>query len=347
MPSQSSPPKSKGFSVKHTALTLALSCLCAISTTAQTRVTVEPLSGLATYPDRFAPATVISLNEPLLSAQITAQIAEVPVRVGDKVAAGDVLARLECDEYRFGRESAEANLESTESRYQLAQKNLERTQSLITNQLVSIENLDSANTELEALAASLKAAKASLNINRLYEARCEIRAPFDALVLERLASVGQLAVPGTPIARIMDLAALEISAQIFSSDAAYLDTQTELEFESNGDSYPVRLNHLVEALNSVTRNREARLQFIDRAALPGASGKIHWTDPRPHLPPDYTVERNGELGFFILRNRQAEFKALESAQQGRSNPVDLPLDSLIIVEGFAGLSDGQAVQTSE
>lgn len=335
-----------GLVVKKSSLPGLFLLGAALTATAQTPVSVAPLSELAVYPDRFAPATVISLNEPLISAQITAQIDLVPVRVGDMVEAGDTLVELDCTEYELGRESAQASLESAEAQYEQAKNNLERAQSLVSNQLISVENLESSQTSLDTLSASARAARASLELNRLYESRCDIKAPFDALVLDRMASVGQLATPGTPIASILDLSSLEISAQIFSGDADQFNQGLELYFESNGNHYPVEINNLVEALNSTTRNREARLNFVNESALPGSSGKIYWSDPRPHLPPDYAVERDGNLGFFVAEGQRARFQILQGAQQGRSNPVYLPLSTQVIVEGYAGLSDGDIISVS-
>lgn len=332
-----------GSVVKIISFTGAILCSFCITAIAQTSVSVTPLSELAIYPDRFAPATVISLNEPMLSAQITAQIESVPVRVGDMVEAGQTLVELDCDEYELGRESAQASLESAQARYALALKSLERSQALVANQLVSVENLDSSRTNLDALSAEVKASRAALDLNQLYESRCQIKAPFDALVLERMASVGQLAVPGTAVARIMDLNSLEISAQIFSGDTAQFSPDLQLQFESSGKNYPVRLNNLVAALNSATRNREARLSFIEEAALPGSAGKIIWNDPRPHIPAANSIERGGNLGFFAVENNKAKFYVLESAQPGRMNPVNVPLDLLIVTEGFSGLSDGESL----
>lgn len=345
-PHKISHPFNTGLVVKKSSLFGLFLFGAALSATAQTTVSVAPLSELAVYPDRFAPARVISLNEPMISAQITAQIDRVPVRVGDMVEAGETLVELDCTEYELGRESAQASLESAEAQYEQAKNNLERAQSLVSNQLISIENLESSQTSLDTLSASSRAARASLELNRLFVSRCDIKAPFDALVLDRMASVGQLVTPGTPIARILDLSSLEISAQIFSSDTEQFDQELELYFESNGNNYPVVLNNLVEALNSTTRNREARLNFVSESALPGSSGKIYWSDPRPHLPPGYAVERGGNLGFFIAEGQRARFQVLQNAQQGRSNPVFLPVNTPVIVEGYAGLSDGDIISVS-
>jgi RND family efflux transporter MFP subunit len=327
-------------------LTLLLCSLSAVAN-GQAVVSVVPLSELAVYPDRFAPATVVSLNQPMLSAQITAQIDQVPVRVGDMVTAGDVLVKLDCSDYELGREASEASLESTEARYELAQLNLERAQSLVANQLISIESLDSSRTELSALSAELKASRANLNINRLQESRCDIKAPFDALVLERLASVGQLATPGTPVASILDLGSVEISAQIFSGDTAQFNEYLKLQFEANSRLYPVKLTNLVAALDSATRNQEARLVFTEEPALPGSSGKIIWNDPRVHLPASYLVERGGQLGFFVSDRNKARFHVIPAAQPGRLNPVDEPLGLMVVTEGYAGLSEGDELNIEQ
>lgn len=324
-------------------LTAFLACTVHLSVSAQTAVSTASLSDLAIYPDRFAPATVISLNVPLSSAQITAQILEVPIRVGDMVQSGQVLAKLDCSDYLIGQESADATLENAEVQYALAQKNLERAQSLVADQLVSIETLDSSLANLQAVEASMRSASANLQLNQLNVSRCEILAPFDALVVERIASVGQLAVPGTNIARLVDLNSLEISAQVFSSDANQLSGTLSLAFEANDQHYPVQLNSVLAALDSSTRNREVRLSFTEDSALPGSSGRIIWKDPRPHLPANYFVERNGQLGFFTIENGMAEFHPVEAAQPGRMNPVDVLLDTQIITEGHPGLSNGDSL----
>jgi multidrug efflux pump subunit AcrA (membrane-fusion protein) len=214
---------------------------------------------------------------------------------------------------------------------------------LVKDNLVSIQELDLRRTELDAVAAELKASKANRDIAELNRSRCLIAAPFDALVLDRTVSVGQLVTPGTAVVKLLDLESIEIRAEIFSADAEFLDNESSLEFSDGTQRYPVRLGTLVAAINGVNRNREARLQFIGEAPLPGTSGKLHWLDPRPHLPPGYLVQRDQQLGYFVARDGKAEFVFLESAQPGRSNPVIADLDEQIVIEGFAGLQTGDSI----
>ncbi len=76
-------------------------------------VTSQPLAELLKYPIQSAPATVVSLNRSQLSAQLNAQILNIPVRVGEVVRRGAVLVELDCRD-------AQLALQQAQSRMQLA-----------------------------------------------------------------------------------------------------------------------------------------------------------------------------------------------------------------------------------
>lgn len=308
-------------------------------------VSVSPLSAVASYPQRSAPATVISLNQPQISAEISARLQSFPALVGDRVSQGDILARLDCRELEHSLDSAKAQVANTEARLTLAKSRLNRAQTLNANQLLSQDDLDSSRTELSALEANLQSAQAQQATAQLGVDRCSIRAPFDALVLERHAQTGQWLSPGTPVVALQDLSRIEISAQIFTSDAELIDDNTLFEIETNGQRTAVALRTLVDSIDPTTRNREARFVFTQNPTLVGAAGKVFWRDPRPHLPPELLIERDGQLGAFIVREGKAEFFPIAGAQPGRSNPVSLDPDTTVVTDGFLGLVDGDSIST--
>ena len=84
------------------------------------RVKTAALADIAIYPLRSAPATVISLNDTVVSAQIAAKIEQIPVRVGDVVDAGSLLVSVDCDDYILARRQAQARLEALAARIELA-----------------------------------------------------------------------------------------------------------------------------------------------------------------------------------------------------------------------------------
>ncbi|MFB3090638.1 MAG: biotin/lipoyl-binding protein, partial [Gammaproteobacteria bacterium] len=85
------------------------------------KITVKTakISEVAIYPERSAPATVVSLNESIISARITARVDEISVRVGDIVEKGGVLARLDCEDYVLSHRESVARREALETKRDL------------------------------------------------------------------------------------------------------------------------------------------------------------------------------------------------------------------------------------
>ena len=307
-------------------------------------VKVARLGEIALYPPKFAPATVVGLNNAFLSAQISARIDDILVRVGETVEPGSVLARLDCADYELARKQAAATTASLRARIELAQRRLARTEKLVEKQTASEELLDQRKADLAVLRADYQGAGARLDRSGLDVSRCAIVSPYRAVITARIGSVGEFADRGTRLFETVDIGQLEISAQVPATDIGQVAAIKELYFEDSTGRYDVELRALTPAVNTQTRNREARLLFSGAAALPGAAGKLTWRDNRPHLPARLLVRRQDDFGVFTIDKGQARFHALPGAEQGRAAPTALPPDSLLVTEGQYGLQDGEAVR---
>ncbi|MEH6357554.1 MAG: efflux RND transporter periplasmic adaptor subunit [Pseudomonadales bacterium] len=312
--------------------------------TAAIKVKVITLDQLAFYPQRSAPAQVVSLNEPVISAEIAARVTALSVRVGDVVEAGAELATLDCRNYQLAGRIAGGTVRALDARKKLAKQRVTRVLELEDKQLVSTDLLEERQADLTALQAEHGSASASLQRAKLDESRCVVISPFKALVTERMSSVGQYATLGSALVKLIDLQQLEVSAQVSSQNAARLDAVQSFTFEHNDQPMALNLRHVLPALDANTRNRAVRLEFADKKALPGASGKLLWRDARPHLPAEVWVKREGQLGVFVLSNERAQFIAVSSARMGRANVVNLPNNTQIIIEGHYALQHNQRVQ---
>ena len=258
---------------------LSVGLACAAVAAETTRVDLARPHQIAIHPERSAPATVISLNDTEVSAEIAARVVELPVRVGDIIAADGLLVALDCQDYKLTQREYGARLEGIQARIELAQKRLRRTEELMRKRTVSEELLDERESELAVLHADLRAARTTLEQAKVDVTRCTVNSPFRALVTERLSAVGQYANVGTALVRILELDDLEVSAQVFSEDVQQVQERQQISFENSGHRYPTRLRTILPSVNTRTRNREVRLLFVDGPALPGAAGKIFWTDP--------------------------------------------------------------------
>ncbi len=305
------------------------------------RVSVKTamLSEVAIYSERSAPATVVSLNESVISARILARVDELSVRVGDIVEKGGILAKLDCSDYEFAYREAVAKLEAQKIRRDFAKRKLERTHQLFTKQSVSEAILDERESSYAVSGHDLKGMQAEINMKKLDRSRCTVTSPFRALVVERASAVGEFVDVGKALVKIIDIDNAEISAQVLDRDAMQLSKTSTLFFEHGGVRYPVKLRSILGVINAETRNRESRLIFTDTYALPGTTGKLVWRDNQAHIPGDLLVWRNGKLGVFTVEKNIAQFNVMPSAQAGRASATELADNVRVVIEGHYSLTE--------
>ena len=317
------------------------------STTAAPVLVIKPLSEVAFYPERDASAQAVSLNESRIAAEISGRIEAIPVKVGERVARGAVLARIECRDHELARERADAALGAVRARLSQAQQQLDRARSLSARGFYSSEALASRETDVQVLRADSEQASAQLaTANRAVE-KCTVHSPFTAIVRERLGQVGELAAPGTPLIALSDAGHVEVSAPVQLNDAESMKHSSELRFVGEGGTRALALLRISPAIAPQARTVEARLRFKGKPAAAGASGAVVWRESGPPIPAGIIVRREGRLGIFVDERGVARFHALAQAQEGRPAVADLPPESRIVVAGQLALRDGQPIATAK
>lgn len=307
-------------------------------------VSVQTLKELAIRPQVEAPATVVSLNHSQVGAEITATIDELAVQVGDKVRKGDLLVRLDCTDYRIRKRQADAALAGSKAQLRLAEYRLQRARALAKSSNVSEELLVQREVELTALKAEIRARDAALDAASEDVARCELRAPFDGVVVQRMGQTGELAAPGKGLVELQDVDSIEVSAQVPGAQATHLASSPDIQFQDDGARYPLRLRAVIAVRDPRARTQEVRLQFTGARALPGTAGRVLWRDRQAYVAADLAVRRNGLLGLFLAEGEVARFHPLPAAQEGRPARIDLPPDTQVIVAGRVNVVDGSTIR---
>jgi RND family efflux transporter MFP subunit len=302
-----------------------------------------PLGELLDEPVYSAPATVVARNQPQVAAEIDARVIAIPVQVGDRVSADAPLARLDCRSHESRLAVARAELKVTLAQLVHAREQLARARNLMKNKSISDELLDQRRMDLETRQAEMDARREAINQAAIDVGHCEIKAPFEAVVTDRLVSVGTYVSRGKAVIGLLETAGQEISAYLREIEIVTLKEADELVFDAAAGRFPLRLRTLLPAMNTTTRTREVRLGFAGEAALPGTAGRLVWRGRRLLLPADYLVRRQGALGIFILDDDHAKFVRIPQAQEGQPAWVDLPADLQLITEGRWRLRDGEAV----
>ncbi len=294
--------------------------------------TTRPFSELAVYPEFRAPARVLALNEARLAAEVAGRIEALPARVGQAVPAGAELARIDAADYRIAAGQAAARVELSENRLHLARTQLDQFRVLAQDGHVSEDQLRSKETELAVLESERKLARLELEAAELHLARTLIQAPFDGLVRERLASVGDLAAPGMPLLVLVSTQGIEIQAQVPAAQIEVLRGAEDWQLWLDGQAHVLRLERILAVVEPAGQTQVVVFS-ADTGLVPGRAGELRWRSPRAHLPGEYLVEREGRLGAWVEQQGQARFIELPHAAVGRPLAVDWPPDTSVIDAG--------------
>lgn len=314
-------------------LPAVLLCCLAMPAFAAPDFVTQPLSKVAIHLLRTASAQVVSLNESRLSAEIAARVASIAAEPGQAVAKGALLAELDCTDYQLASERAAAALQASEARAKLAELQLERSRKLAEQNFISPSGLDTQQAQTESARADVAVSRSALDTAKNAESKCEIRAPFRGVVLKRIAQVGEMLAPGTPVLELRDLSRLEVRAELQEKDRSIRQVN-DIRLVTPEGSYPLELIRVSPALDTGTRLLEARLRFRDNAARSGSNGRIEWRSSETYLPGRYVVRREGKLGVFIVEQGKPRFVPLPSAEEGRpAETGGLDDKSLVVVEG--------------
>lgn len=135
-----------------------------------------------------------------VKAETYGRIVKLAVDKGDRVEKGDVIARLSPEERPARLAEAKALHEQREIEYQASLRLSEKGYR--------------AETHLAGAKAALKAAAATLARAKVELRNTTIRAPFDGLVADRRAEIGDFIDKGDAVARILDLDPVLAVAQI-------------------------------------------------------------------------------------------------------------------------------------
>ncbi|KEI70412.1 efflux RND transporter periplasmic adaptor subunit [Endozoicomonas elysicola] len=153
-------------------------------------VQVQPVS-YQEYAQPIQASGILSYkSQQTLSFKTSGPVENIQVEAGDQVTKGQLLAQLALDEI-------DAQVDEATARVSLARKNLKRYQQLHKNNVLSLEKLQSAETELTI-------AESKLRIARFNQAYSSIHASASGLVLQRHVEPNELVSPYQPILVVAD-----------------------------------------------------------------------------------------------------------------------------------------------
>jgi len=147
-------------------------------------------------------ATVESISVVPARARIGGTIAQLKVREGDRVAAGQAIATIGDEKLVLQMKSLDAQIEALQAQANQAQTDFTRTEGLVERGIMPRVKLDEQRTALNVAENGLRARTAERAVINEQLNQGQVLAPADGRVLKRLITVGSVVLAGDPVATV-------------------------------------------------------------------------------------------------------------------------------------------------
>jgi RND family efflux transporter MFP subunit len=187
------------------------------------------------------------------------------VNVGDRVHAGDVVARLDPEDLRLQAESAEAEIAAATSNLAQASSDAERYATLRARGYAAVADYDRKKWAKDEAEGRLERARRSLDMARNQLAYAELKADADGVITATLAEPGQVVAVGQAVVRLAHRG--EKEAVVALPETALGEArraQATVRLWSDPDrSFAARLRELSPQADAATRTYAARFTIAD------------------------------------------------------------------------------------
>lgn len=235
-------------------------------------VTLQSIAGT-----EQVPGSVIAKQNTQISSHVMAQVEQLKVRAGDKVAKGDLLIMLKQDDFKAALAQSSANINAVQASLTQAKKQLARMIDLNAQGLVSVSELDDAKAKFENLTANLAVAKQQQTQAQVSLNYTRITAPISGVVVERLTEPGDTATPGKPLITLYNPLQLQLEFNVREQQAVKLRVGDSLNvvLPSLDITTPATVSEIVPVADNVARSLLIRLEADAQLGLmPGLYAQL-------------------------------------------------------------------------
>ncbi len=281
---------------------------------AERPVQVQEVTFAAAEQAREFVGVVRARHETDLGFRVAGKITARLVNAGDRVRAGDVVARLDAQDLRLQTESAEAEFGAATSALTQAAADLERGTALRARGFTSNVDFDRKKTTHDEAAGRLERARRSLELARNQLGYTELKADADGVITAAPAEAGQVVAIGQAVVRLAHRGEKEAVIALPESWLAEArDAQASVRLWSDPNrAFTAKLRELSPQADAATRTYAARftidgaddtvafgmtatVTLARSAGIPVAKLPLSAILNRGTGPSVYVVEPNGTL----------------------------------------------------
>jgi membrane fusion protein, multidrug efflux system len=209
-------------------------------------------------------------KEATVRAEVGGSMVEVAVLEAQAVKQGALLGRIETRTLEDAKQSASSAVRSAENQLNVARREAERTEKLVSAGALAARDLDVVHNTVTTAEAQVADAKARLASADRAIGDTIIRAPFQGIVSKRTVNAGDVVSSGTELFTIIDPSSMRLEASVPSEDLRALRVGATVEFTVRGydTAFHGRIERIAPQADAVTR------QVPIYVAIPNVGGRL-------------------------------------------------------------------------
>ncbi|GAA5481131.1 efflux RND transporter periplasmic adaptor subunit [Haloferula sargassicola] len=305
-----------------------------------TTVQVQPVKSRPHAISEDIVGTVRSKHQATVEAKVSGRIERYLVATGQAVKSGDLIAEIDASEIGAKVEAARATSEQ-------ASRELDRYQRLLKSHAVTRQDYENIDARERVARAGLAEAETMLGHAR-------VTAPFDGVVTAKLAEVGDLAMPGKPLARIEAPEALRFEADLPEALLGKVSLDDTLRVTFSGtDPIAAKVSEVAPVADSVSRTFRIKLDLPADAALrAGMFGRVAVPVAESDalaIPATAILQRGQMECAFVIADGHAWLRLVKTGQPlGEDVEIlsGLEAGETIAIDPGSRMIDGQPVEVA-
>ena len=175
----------------------------------------------------------------MVKARVAGELMDLVVREGDKVQAGQVIARIDPTELQARERQAKQQADAALAQVEIAQKQFDNNQALVAQGFISQTALQNSMATLNGAKATHLAAMAALDVTRKALEDTTIRSPISGQISQRLAQPGERVALDGRVVEVVNLAQLELEVALPAADASLVRPGMKAQMKIEGLEDPV------------------------------------------------------------------------------------------------------------
>ena len=250
-------------------------------------------------------------------------------RAGDKVQAGERLARVDSAELRLRISERDSMLKQTQAQLTVAESNRAQQRSLSDRGFISKAAFDSAESGYISARSAFDTATTNMDIAKSALAETVLTAPISGVISKRTVEPGERVGNEMAVFTIIDPTSLEVVVPVAAERVAELKMGqiAKFQLDSGGAQIEGKLSRIIPTTGSAARTVETRFSLPAHSAIPAGaflSGQLQLaqttapiTIPRVALKTDV----NGNYVWVIQDGKAARKRVTITANSDAANPL--------------------------